>query len=240
MTGKARAYWRRMGLHSVRKEFQRELVRVGRQVTGKDRRKMMHYLAQPGDKKLVLGCGASVLTGWLNTDFEPLSDEVMYLNVTIPFPFADGTFDLIFTEHMIEHVSYADAERMLRECWRVMKAGSKIRVSTPDLKFLVDLYQDDKSPLQQEYLRYTAEEAGIKPLDTHIINLFVREWGHLFIYDEKALQLALEEAGFTEIERCALNESREPALRNIEHERRRPPGFLRLETLTLEGVKKSA
>jgi predicted SAM-dependent methyltransferase len=231
-------YLKRMGFGLVRYNLMRDFRSLGRRISGKDTRRMDKYVSGAGEKTLNLGCGENVLAGWLNVDFDPLSDEVVYLDATARFPLPDGAFDFIFSEHMIEHVSYTHAEHMLRECFRIMKAGGRIRISTPDLKFLMDLYRDDKSPLQEEYVRRTAEEAGIKALDTHIINRFVREWGHLFIYDEKALRIALEQAGFTEIERCALKESKAPALCNIENETRRPPGFLRLETLTLEGVKK--
>ncbi len=238
MIGTMRAYWRRMGFPGVRRNLYREFVRLGRQVAGKDRRKIRSYLAGTGEKKLVLGCGSSILQGWLNADFEPVSDEVVYLNVTVPFPFPDGVFECVFSEHMIEHISYADAQFMLRECLRVMKPGGRIRISTPNLQFLFDLYRSDKSPLQQEYIQWSANRWGAKEQDTHIINFYVREWGHCFIYDEKALREALEEAGFTDLERCELNGSRWPALKNLENESRMQPGFLKLETLTMEGTKR--
>jgi predicted SAM-dependent methyltransferase len=232
-------YLKRMGFGLVRYNFKRDFRSLGSRISGKAKRRMGKYVAGAGEKKLNLGCGENVLAGWLNVDFDPLSKEVVYLDATARFPLPDGVFDFIFSEHMIEHISYAHAEHMLRECFRIMKAGGRIRISTPDLKFLMELYRDDKSPLQEEYVRRTSEELGVRALDTHVINRFVREWGHLFIYDEKALRIGLEEAGFADIERCALNESRSPAFRNIENETRRPPGFLRLETLTLEGVKKA-
>lgn len=238
MTGKTKAYLQHLGFGSVKYNLRLDWRMLRRRMAGKDKKRMLEYLAGAGEKKLNVGCGANILKGWLNVDFDPVSVDVVNLDATKPFPLPDGAFDFIFTEHMIEHISYAHGEHMLRECFRTMKPGGRIRVSTPDLRFLVDLYRTDKSPLQEEYVRRTAEELGVKALDTHVINSFVREWGHIFIYDEKALKLALEEAGFAEIARCALNESRSPSLRNIEHETRRPPGFLRLETLTLEGVKK--
>ena len=49
----------------------------------------------------------------------------------------------------------------------------------------------------------------------------------------------LQDAGFQSIVRCALQESTTPELRNLEHETRMPPDFLRLETMTLEGSKLS-
>jgi hypothetical protein len=44
-------------------------------------------------------------------------------------------------------------------------------------------------------------------------------------------------AGFRKITKCDLHESKDAGLRNLENERRMPPNFLRLETLTLEGGK---
>jgi hypothetical protein len=65
----------------------------------------------------------------------------------------------------------------------------------------------------------------------------VRDWGHQFIYDEKTLRLSLERAGFTNIVRCDLNHSEIDSFKNLENESRLPAGFLKLETLTLEGTK---
>ena len=91
-----------------------------------------------------------------------------------------------------------------------------------------------------EYIKW-ATDSCIKSApyydDTFAINNFVRDWGHLFIYDEKTLRSSLEKAGFTKIFRCDLNESKDETLRNLEHEERMPKGFLKLESVTLEGTK---
>jgi hypothetical protein len=50
----------------------------------------------------------------------------------------------------------------------------------------------------------------------------------------------LEKVGFQEITRCDLNASEDEVLRNLENEKKIPEGFLRLESLTLEGTKKAA
>lgn len=129
---------------------------------------------------------------------------------------------------------------MLAECFRVLKEEGTIRLSTPDLSFLIDLYKDDKSNLQKEYIKWSTD-TFIRDVhyydDTFVINHFMRDWGHLFIYDEKTLRSSLEKAGFTRVTRCALNQSEDDSLRNLENEKRMPEGFLRLETITLEGRK---
>jgi hypothetical protein len=73
--------------------------------------------------------------------------------------------------------------------------------------------------------------------EAFVINNFVRNWGHRFIYDEKTLRGAMVSAGFKAITKCDIYESMDAALRNLENEEHVPPNFLRLETLTREGRK---
>lgn len=198
------------------------------------------YFAKSGMKKLHLGCGSNLLQDWLNSDYCPQSDAVLRLDATKTFPFADASMDYILSEHMIEHLTHSDGTIMLAQCHRILRRNGKIRVSTPDLSFLVGLYSKDKSDLQKDYIKWSSENF-IKDApcidDTFVINNFVRDWGHLFIYDEKTLRASLEHAGFNDIKRVELNQSEDEALRDLENEERLPKGFLRLESQTLEATK---
>jgi hypothetical protein len=60
--------------------------------------------------------------------------------------------------------------------------------------------------------------------------------GPQFVYDEASLTASLLMTGFFKIKRMALNVSEDPELQGLEHVERLPPGFLELETMTLEGV----
>ena len=168
------------------------------------------------------------------------SPQVLRLDATQAFPFADASFDYIFSEHMIEHLSYPQGQQMLAECRRVLKPGGVLRIATPDLAFLVALYGAEKSALQNAYLEWAhmqfiawAPEAS----DTFVINNFVRDWGHQFIYDAKTLHRALRDAGFATPVACELNASSHDALCGLEHLERMPEGFLRLETMVFEAEK---
>lgn len=197
------------------------------------------YLARHRVAKLHLGCGMRRLAGWLDTDLHPRGGDVVALDATAAFPAGDGVFDYVFSEHMIEHVPYEGGLNLLSESFRVLKRGGRIRISTPDLGFLIALYAADKTPLQQAYIGWAAGRfvaSGIAS-DTFVINNFVREWGHLFIYDDKTLRRALAGAGFVGIEAYPINQGGAPALCGLEHDGRMPPGFLQLETMTLEGRK---
>jgi predicted SAM-dependent methyltransferase len=205
-----------------------------------DRAIAARYLAQSDAPKLHIGCGDNLLAGWLNTDYYPDLSGVMHLDATRHFPFQEETFDYIFSEYMIEHISYRDGVKMLTESFRVLKRSGKIRISTPNLAFLVDLTRPNKSDLQRAYIKWAANAYTSGAPDDNevfVINNFVRDWGHTFIYDESTLRGAMTLAGFKTVTKCDLRESKDAALCNLENEKRLPPNFWRLETLTLEGSK---
>jgi len=209
-----------------------------------DRRLIQQYLNTHKVKKLQIGAGTNLREDWLNTNYFPWRKEVLHLDASAPFPIANDTFDYIFSEHMIEHISYPQGLSMLKESFRVLQAGGRIRISTPDIQFLFDLYLQEHNSTQSEYHQWMINwmqerEAAAAPYahPIFIINNFVRDWGHQFIYDEQSLKFALEQAGFTAVKRCQIQESEDPVLTKLEHEQRYPAGFLKLETLTMEGIK---
>jgi predicted SAM-dependent methyltransferase len=213
---------------------------TARRITRFDTAITRQYFVEHKTRKLHLGCGNNLLSGWLNSDLEPSSRRAIRIDVTKRFPFADATFDYVFSEHMIEHIPYAKGMLMLRECFRVTKPGGRIRISTPDLTFLMQIRRREKSELQQAYIRWATEhfipDAPVYD-ETFVINNFVRNWGHAFIYDERVMRYSLAQAGFGNILRCDLRESDDPQLRQLENERRMPEGFVRLESFTLEASR---
>jgi ubiquinone/menaquinone biosynthesis C-methylase UbiE len=73
---------------------------------------------------------------------------------------------------------------MLTESFRVLKRSGKIRISTPNLAFLVDLTRPNKSDLQRAYIKWAANAYTSGAPDDNevfVINNFVRDWGHTFI-----------------------------------------------------------
>jgi predicted SAM-dependent methyltransferase len=190
--------------------------------------------------KLHLGCGWNELAGWLNTDHLPVRDSIIPLDVTQSFPFENESFCFIYTEHMIEHVTFAKCAFAISECFRILKKGGKIRISTPDLHFLFRLYSAPDEPLHRNYMNWSASQfipSAISASPAHVINNFVRNWGHTFIYDYHSLSELLASCGFSMIRRYSLNESDVDEFRSLENEKRMPSGFLQLESLIVEAEK---
>jgi predicted SAM-dependent methyltransferase len=180
------------------------------------------YLRSHASRKLHLGAGPNALPGWLNTDLDPQSPGIVYLDILEPLPFEGGTFDRIYSEHLIEHVSHEDGAAHLRECCRVLRPGGKIRVSTPSLEFLVALYTryPDNTPVEVRYIDRTVQNVFRSTGFHHaafVVNDFFRSWGHQFIYDPRTMEDALRRAGFSNVRRYAVGSSDEPDFRDVEH-----------------------
>jgi predicted SAM-dependent methyltransferase len=199
------------------------------------------YLKSHDVCKLQIGAQSNSIGEWLNVDIHPKSESVAYMDATERFPFEDNTFDYVFSEHMIEHITFQQGRFMLTECFRVLKKGGTIRISTPDLAFLIQLYQQQKSNLQTQYIHFSTEryfKNQSPEMDTLVINNFMRDWGHQFVHDQKSLFFLLSKAGFESIRRCEVNQSENIHLRNIEqHGKEITDEFNLLESIVVEGTK---
>lgn len=184
------------------------------------------YLTANATARLQLGAGQHLIPGWFNTDYFPRA-EVFFLDVTKIFPVPSNSFDFIFTEHHIEHISYKDAVFMLKECYRILKPGGTIRITTPDLRNTLLNYLDDTAFKKgllgstESYIRsgfYNAE--NYIPVDdylkAHLVNDTFLNYEHKFIYDFESMKRILQHAGFVNIKDCGQKVSGRAAFQNIE------------------------
>jgi predicted SAM-dependent methyltransferase len=89
---------------------------------------------------LNLGCGQRFHPEWVNLDLHPANPSVKIWDVQKALPFSDGSFDVVYHSHVLEHLSKRDAPALLSECRRVLKSGGVIRVVLPDLERIAQLY----------------------------------------------------------------------------------------------------
>jgi predicted SAM-dependent methyltransferase len=76
-----------------------------------------------------------------------------------PLPFADASFDAIYSFHAVEHLSPRVSESFLCDMYRLLRPGGICRVSTPDLEFHATEYlrclrDEVASPSFENYARY--------------------------------------------------------------------------------------
>jgi predicted SAM-dependent methyltransferase len=84
--------------------------------------------------KLNLGSGDAPLPGFVNVDALPGAPGVdVVANLFDPLPFEDGSADLIYASHVLEHLPYPEVPRILADWRRVLRDGGRLLVAVPDL-----------------------------------------------------------------------------------------------------------
>jgi len=159
--------------------------------------------------KLNIGCGKVKFPGWVNIDIEPGADLV--IDVRKRLPFNDNTVDLIYNEHFLEHITFEEGEKALREFRRCLKKKGVLRIALPDLDSIIQQY--DKEFKNEDWFPTGYEFVETKGM---AINMAFRWWGHKYLYNEEDLGNQLIKAGFQKMKRCEWNKSNYPELSNLE------------------------
>jgi len=180
--------------------------------------------------RLHLGCGSRYMPGWLNVDGNGALNVDLRWDIRIAFPFDSGSCQLIYSEHVLEHLVREDADKLLAECHRLLEPGGRIRIGVPDAELYLRAYTEGRT----EFFTGLSHLGGAVNELTHpidVINQMFRMGGaHQFAWDSVALASALERAGFSDIERRQWGDasSEELCLDDPEHA---------FETLYLEAAR---
>jgi predicted SAM-dependent methyltransferase len=199
------------------------------------RRRVQRYLAGAPDPRLHLGAGPHRLQGWLNSD---LVAGPVHLDLARPLPLPDGAFAYVFAEHVIEHLAEQAGAALLVELHRVARPGGVVRLTTPDLRKVIALYED-RNPVvaRDDYASYLATQTGKSyEQPCRLFNDYLRLWGHRYVYDEDDLTSKCMAAGFAEVVRREPGESVHAMLRGIEHHGE-APWVNHAEAMCLEATK---
>lgn len=119
---------------------------------------------------LDIGCNDGLLLSLLNEGIEKhgidllekpqlLENTIDYLkhDVSTGLPYADGTFDVVNSSEVIEHLT--DTEDFLQECYRVLKPGGRIVISTPNLHYWRNIIEWSKGN-QYFFVDYHENQEG--------------------------------------------------------------------------------
>lgn len=144
--------------------------------------------------KLHLACGIKYRDGWINVDMNRNVKADIYADLTKQLPFGDGSADLIYNEHFIEHISAYDGRGFIRECWRVLRPGGILRIATPDLQEIARDYLNGDW-IKAAWLKEVPQGAIIET-GAEYFNTAMRDWNHQFLYDHETLWSYLNDFGF--------------------------------------------
>lgn len=161
-----------------------------------------------GPVRLHVGSGQRHLEGWINIDNQELPGVDRVVDVRDGLPFSNVA--VIYAEHFLEHLPLEAGLAFLRECRRVLAEDGVMRLSTPNLAWVLATHYRHEASLP--------EDQGL--FDALRTNRAFHGWGHQFLYNRASLSLALAAAGFAEVSFHAYGESSHPELVGVEgHEK---------------------
>jgi predicted SAM-dependent methyltransferase len=166
----------------------------------------------PGGSKLHLGCGHNRFAGWIHIDLDRSVRPEIVHDLRAGLPIDEGMASLIYSEHVLEHLPLEAGCQLLADCRAALGQGGVLRVAMPDLRSLVDAYEGDWRG--QEWL----EDRAYDEIDTpaRMLNVAMRWWGHVYLYDKQDLEVRLRAAGFTSLRWPGWGESEVAELRGRE------------------------
>jgi predicted SAM-dependent methyltransferase len=173
-------------------------------------------------EKLHVGAGPNRLPGWRNHDRD--------MDLRKPLPLQDGSIQFLFAEHVVEHITPAEAWQFFKEVRRVLRPGGVARVAVP----CVDLVAARYDATYADFLRTRVGGDGTRE---DAINSIICNWGHKAIWTVAALRAVLESLGFQTTEEQS-GHSLHPELNGIDrHARRIGEHANWVETGVVEAVK---
>ncbi len=124
---------------------------------------------------------------------------ILYANATRYLPFDDACADVLYSSHMLEHLSRKQAAGFLAEARRVLAPGGIIRIAVPDLALLNEQYRqsgDADAFVAGTLMAFDPPET----LAGRMKDLFAGPRHHLWMYDGPSLIKLLTANGFADAE----------------------------------------
>lgn len=157
-----------------------------------------------GGLRVQFGCGGNRLAGWKNHDAE--------VDISKPLPYGNGEVEAIFAEHVIEHITPADAWNFLCECLRILEPGGVLRLAFPDIEHLYFTVTDG-----DDYCNAVVKGGhGKSATRREAIRCALQCHGHKAAWSEELLGKVLDIVGFKTIRFPGYGESAHHSLRNVE------------------------
>jgi predicted SAM-dependent methyltransferase len=158
---------------------------------------------------LNLGCGNTRFEGWVNADRLRIAYLLLeirqvlrgalklpdwVLDATWRWNCPDDYWEGIFSEDVLEHLSYNEAVAALKEALRTLQPGRWIRIALPDVRRYIEFYNANATnqPANKwfdERFAYGAES----------IAYLTQNQGHASVWDARLLSEVLAEIGFANV-----------------------------------------
>jgi predicted SAM-dependent methyltransferase len=147
-------------------------------------------------EQIRLEFGAGVrrgIKGWTYVDRNHNCDLI--LDLTRPLLFPDNSVTEIYSSHLLEHFSYEDLLRFLKECRRILMHGGRFSAAVPNARLYLESYNSEKSTDVESLCRHLPAMKGSARIDA-VNYIAYMDGHHKYMFDEDNLVAVLQLAGF--------------------------------------------
>jgi len=194
----------------MRKKLQELQKRLKLKLSSLKRRLVKPPFPKNSDGKVLvhIGCGKTNSPEFINVDARPLAHvHIVTDDITSLSDFSDGTVDLVYMCHILEHIKRNDLKNVLSEMKRVLKDGGVLRLSVPDFDKLIDAYN--------------ASNKDINAISNQLMGGQDHQYNvHYSVFNYQRLSELLKEVGFQKVvswdpDNCRYHDFKDRASRKI-------------------------
>ena len=188
------------------------------------------------------GCGLSSPEGWLNYDNSPtlriqrlpvvgklltrnrvtFPSNVSYADVLKGLPHRDDSVDKIYCSHVLEHLSFEDFHKAVKEVHRCLKTGGEFRLVMPNLRHIAHAYlQSTDANAAEKFMRDSL--LGLETRPAGFLGKVMQSFSnkhHLWLWDEVSTKQALISHGFVDVEQIEFSRSEDSSFSAVQDETR--------------------
>jgi len=208
------------------------------------------------------GCGYAAPEGWLNFDSSPtlklervpvfgllvrknatrFPRSVIPADIVSGLPVPAGTADGVYASHVLEHLTRSDFEVALQNTFRLLRPGGVFRLIVPDLEARARMYLEKVQAGDQHASDWfmIATHLGVQRRPKSLIDRASRLFGgsmHLWMWDFNGMKTQLERAGFADVRRCSIGDSKDKMFAKVEDAQRFFDATYGIEELAIEAKK---
>jgi SAM-dependent methyltransferase len=123
--------------------------------------------------------------------------DIRYADAVTRIPVPDGSVEVLYTCHMLEHLERREAESFLNEVRRVLAPGGILRIVVPDLRHQAELYlrEGDADAFVENLYVAVPKPAGVLGMFRYLL---AGARHHLWMYDGASLCRLLRQTGFSD------------------------------------------
>ena len=135
---------------------------------------------------------ANLGDNWQTLDIE--GADIIHDLETFPYPIPDNKYEIIYMSHVLEHIRWYEAERVLKELYRILKPGGKLEIWVPDFGKIIEGYLSGSIP--EEWSIYNKDRDFMKWVNGRLFSYGTTENLHKACYDAFYLAKLLRNTGF--------------------------------------------